>query len=290
MSDETGLLIKRYLRAANNLYNLIPIKQIYRIIALQNPKLSLTFEDFEKFIDSIDLEKEFFYFDTFDGWYSVDNWDSPEYLMHDYLDDDELLYSLLNTQEGNLYYIPKKNGFLKHEDEYYHEDNRTAKKISDYLKKEFQMTNDIVEEVLLEITGIINAKNDIDEEVSEEIMEDLERVRVPFKVVFTDDKQKSELNQLILELESSLRIPLFRGYSEDEFQYGFNYDIEIKFNNNKAILPAKLKSKLFTNEVDCDEFIKLAYCNITWSDDPIQNADYAKKVKQAVSEFKGLNI
>ncbi|WP_334352926.1 hypothetical protein [Companilactobacillus sp. HBUAS56257] len=274
-------LIKRYVKAANNLYNLIPITQVYRIIKLQNPEMSLTATEFRDVLQQMSNQNTGFEIERFDAWYKGDNWQSPEYIISEYLFEDDNIYDIMNNQEGELYNIPEKETFLKHANEFYFVENDALNDLRDYLIQEFKLIPDDVEDIVEETQGMMQVRTDENDEFVDFLINDFKKFSISIKT----KAQEDQLRHLLNRADFNLQIPFYRNFSEKQFRSNVDPFDEIDLVDGEIILSDDLVEQIKTAAVDVDELNKLVHCNYQWSDNMFENIAYADKASKAINKI-----
>lgn len=274
-------LIKRYVKAANNLYNLIPITQVYRIIKLQNPEMSLTASEFKDVLNQMSNQNTGFEIKRFDSWFEADNCQSPEYIISQYLFEDDNIYDMMNNQEGELYNIPDKETFLKHADEFYFVENDALNDLRNYLIQEFKLIPDDVEGIVEETQGMMQVRTDESDEFVDFLINDYKN----FSVSIETKAQEDQLRRLLDQADYSLQIPFYRNFSERQFRNNLDPFDEIDLLDGEITLTDDLVEQIKTAAVDVDELDKLVHCNYQWSENMFENIAYADKVSKAINKI-----
>ena len=154
LSDTTSRLLRKYFNAAANLYGIILLKKLYRIILSQN-RNPVSEEQFRAFAEIAKHECEDYYILASEDLHTDGNkTDLMEYEVIDttLLDEDLDAYlTLKQMQQDKPYYIPDKKTFLAYNDPFYMEPTEEAAALRDFLRSQTDLESGKVEAVFVEI-------------------------------------------------------------------------------------------------------------------------------------------
>lgn len=156
LKDTTFRLLRKYFNAMTNLYGVVPLRQVYKIITAQNQKL-VTLDEFLAFSEVARHECEDYYLLGLDELY-VDGPDAVDPMDRELIDialiDESLdrYHELLRQHQGKPYFVPKKSILLSYEDAFYCEPSPQAISLRSFLSRQLHnedtMVNSIMEELI----------------------------------------------------------------------------------------------------------------------------------------------
>ena len=213
LSDTTSRLLRKYFNAAANLYGIILLKKLYRIILSQNQN-PVSEEQFRAFAEIAKHECEDYYILGSEDLYTDGNkTDLMEYEVIDttLLDEDLDAYlTLKQMQQDKPYYIPDKKTFLAYNDPFYMEPTEEAAALRDFLRSQTDLESGKVEAVFVEIcygTRCANAG-------ISEVMHRLDDLGVRFK-----QKQTGrDFTEIYQDFHNQTRMQCNRGHSPNELR------------------------------------------------------------------------
>ena len=120
LSDERIDLLRRYFEAANNFYQIITLKRLFRIINSQNSE-TYTEDDFLAYAEITRHERHYFEIYGLDEIFERQPESTPinRLLIHESLLEYNDYVELYSEKQGRAYYVPEKEVLLKYEDEFY---------------------------------------------------------------------------------------------------------------------------------------------------------------------------
>ena len=209
-------LIVRYFNACTNLYGMIPMKRVYRIIEKQNPELKLTKEQFTEIVNKLDFSHTFYDILSEEEVYGEDADETDlldKILIAEYIlmfGDPEDYERLAEEQGGRPFYVPEKTELLRYQDEFYHERTRQILSLEAYVRDVLGVTNyqDVVEELVLSLV--------IEDVDPNEALETLARLAIPRFPGFRDSEQAKNYFVLYTELRNHTRKHTHRGHTPSE--------------------------------------------------------------------------
>lgn len=156
LKDSTFRLLRKYFNALANLYGVVPLRQAYKIIIDQNPKL-MTLDEFLAFSEVARHECEDYYLLGLDELY-IDGPDSVDPLDRELIDialiDESLdrYHELLRQHQDKPYFIPKKSVLLAYEDAFYCEPTPQTISLRRFLSEQLELeetkAHSIMEELI----------------------------------------------------------------------------------------------------------------------------------------------
>lgn len=210
LPDETVSLIYDYFDAFANLYQVLPLKDSFKIIELQNKDL-ITMDEFVAFSEIARHENHYYYILSKNELYL----DAPEEELIDReivhvslvdIDFDEY-YSMVEKQRGKPLFIPTKQELLNYKDDLYIADTPQVRAMENFLRTGLKMNakkaENMIFECLLAITCADNPLNDIAVE--------LERRKIRMTI-----QQLDEFAELFSDLHNNTRLPCNRGFTPQE--------------------------------------------------------------------------
>lgn len=210
LPDETVSLLHDYFDAFSNLYQVLPLKDAFKIIESQNKGL-ITLDEFLAFSEIARHEEHFYYILSKNELYldAPDEEPIDREIVHESLVDIDFdeYYKLVKNQHGKPLFIPAKQELLNYKDEFYIADTPQVRAMENFfrtrLKMNIEKAEDMVDECLLTITCGDNPFN--------EIFAELERMKISFT-----EKQLDEFVALFSDLHNNTRLPQNRGFTPKE--------------------------------------------------------------------------
>ena len=219
ISNETKELLLRYCRAAKNLYGMIPLSVFLKIYNSQNEPIED--DTFIEFLDGIDYTNEHFNIIGDDEVYEDVDHTPPmnRNLVAEYLyifEDFDDYCELQEAQMGISYYVPKKEQFLKYEDEYYFEKTLEFISLRAFLRNQSNLSKERADEIAEEIQGVFYFDH---REIRDAIAE---AERLGFKA--NNPNEFEEFVKLVVELSKTARTHKNCGHTLEEL-YEWSYTI-----------------------------------------------------------------
>lgn len=210
LPDETVSLLHDYFDAFSNLYQVLPLKDAFKIIESQNKGL-ITLDEFLAFSEIARHEEHFYYILSKNELYldAPDEEPIDREIVHESLVDIDFdeYYNLVKNQHGKPLYIPVKQELLNYKDDFYIADTPQVRAMENFfrtgLKMNAEKAEEMVGECLLTITCGDNPFNDI--------FAELERMKISFT-----EKQLDEFVALFSDLHNNTRLPQNRGFTPKE--------------------------------------------------------------------------
>ena len=211
LDAETVMLLYDYFDAFSNFYEMLSLKDAYKIIKKQNDKLKLAEEDFVAFSE-IARHEEHYYFIL--GSEELDknrkkSKPMERTIIHESLVlIDEMFYkNMITAQKGKPLFVPEKKKLLEFADDSYIEENEYTNELNRFLIQKMKLTRqdawDTVGDCILEIKD----SNDPLEDVLSYL---------DYRDLLPDEKNLSELIGIISHLNNNTRTPINRGFSPVE--------------------------------------------------------------------------
>lgn len=246
LPQETMSLLYDYFEAFANLYQLLPLKDAYKIISRQNKDL-ITLDEFIAFSEIARHEEHFYYILAKDELYLDAPKEEPidREIVHSCLVDIdyEYYYNLVKHQINKPLKILPKQELLKYKDDMYIADTPYVRAMTNFLcsrlKLSAQRTDDIISDLILIIT--------CDDRPFDALSEMLDR-----KEIMMTKSQLKNFIKLFTDLSNNTRLPQNKGFTPLELSAnrGDQKVIDsISFGSN---ITAALKS----GEADIQEYRK----------------------------------
>lgn len=246
---ETVSLLHDYFDAFANLYQVLPLKDAFRIIERQNKGL-ITMDEFVSFSEIARHEEHYYYILSKNELYL----DAPEEepidreIVHVSLVDIDFdgYYNMVENQHGKPLFIPTKQELLNYKDDFYIANTPQVKAMENFfrtgLKMNAKKAENMIIECLLTITCADNPLNDIAVE--------LERRKIRMTI-----KQLDEFAELFSELHNNTRLPRNRGFTPQELvnrEGGLQMPKSISFGPNMtaAMQSGKMDMREFGMSID----------------------------------------
>lgn len=238
LDAETVMLLYDYFDAFSNLYEMLPLKDAYKIIKKQNEKLKVTEEDFIAFSE-IARHEEHLYFIL--GNEELDkNRKKSKPMERTILNEslvliDEIFYkNMIAAQKGKPLFVPEKNKLLAYVDDSYIEENEYTKELERFFVQKMKLGRtdawDTVGDCILEIK---NGENPLEEVLG----------YLDYRGLLPEEKNLSELIDIISRLNNITRTPVNRGFTPVELnQFGRGLSAESIFFEEDGALPLNVIS------------------------------------------------
>ena len=212
LPDETIGLLFDYLSAMSNLYQLLPLKDAYKIISEQN-KGMITKEQFIAFSEIARHEEHEYYILSEDEIYIDGQKSDPidRTLVHESLclfGFDEY-YELEEEQYGKPLCVLPKDELLCYSDDFYTPDTPQTRAITDFLRKTLRMNKEDAEDVLSECDIICKLEFGVNN--IEQVLDLIEN-----KGVRMNETQFEKFFSLYQDLHNNTRMPANRGFTPAE--------------------------------------------------------------------------
>lgn len=244
LPQETIALLHDYFDSFSNLYQVLPLRDAYKIIDSQNSGL-ITFDEFISFSEIARHEEHYYYILAKDELFldapeeePIDREIVHESLVDIYLDD---YYNMVKSQYNKPLKIIPKQEMLNYKKDLYIADTPQIRAMEHFwqarLKMSAKQSKDMVADCILIIT--------CDDEPFDAMSMELERMKINMTV-----KQLEEFMQLFTDLHNNTRNPRNRGFTPYELAKlngGHKMPKSISFGPN---ITAGLKS----GEIDANEF------------------------------------
>lgn len=211
LDAETIMLLYDYFDAFSHLYEILPLKEAYKIIVKQNEELNLTEEDFIA-ISEIARHEEHFYFILGNEELGKNRKKSKPMertIVHEsLLLIDEMFYKrMVAAQKGKPLFVPEKKKLLKFADDSYIEENEYTNELNRFLIQKMKLTRqdawDTVGDCILEI-------NDSDDPL-EDVLGYLD-----YRNLLPEEKNLDELIGIISRFSNNTRTAYNRGFTPIE--------------------------------------------------------------------------
>lgn len=223
LPDETIKLLFNYLSAMANLYQLLPLKDAYKIISGQN-KGMITEEQFIAFSEIARHEEHEYYILSEDELYTNGKKSEPmdRTLLHESLclcGFDEY-YELEEEQYDKPLCILPKDELLRYTDDSYIPDTPQTRAMTDFLRKTLKMNKDDAEDVLAECNIICRLESGINN--IEMVFSLIEK-----KGFFMSEAQLKRFISLYQDLHNNSRKPANRGFTPNELRAKHNGNVTL---------------------------------------------------------------
>lgn len=246
LPQETMSLLYDYFEAFANLYQLLPLKDAYKIISKQNKGL-ITLDEFIAFSEIARHEDHFYYILAKDELYLNAPKEEPidRELIHSSLVDVdyEYYYNMADHQAGKPLKILPKQELLKYKDDMYIADTTYVRAMTNFLrtglKLSAQRSEDIVSDFILILT--------CDDRPFDALSEMLDR-----KEIMMTKSQLKDFIKLFTDLSNNTRLPQNRGFTPLELSANRGDQKVINSISFGPNITAALKS----GEVDIEKYRK----------------------------------
>lgn len=207
LPQETMSLLYDYFKAFANLYQLLPLKDAYKIISKQNKGL-ITLDEFIAFSEIARHEEHFYYILAKDELYLDAPKEEPidREIVHSCLVDIdyEYYYNLVKHQIDKPLKILPKQELLKYKDDMYIADTPYVRAMMNFLctrlKLSAQRTDDMISDLILILT--------CDDRPFDALSEMLDR-----KEIMMTKSQLKDFIKLFTDLSNNTRLPQNRGFT-----------------------------------------------------------------------------
>lgn len=246
LPQETMSLLYDYFEAFANLYQLLPLKDAYKIISKQNKGL-ITLDEFIAFSEIARHEDHFYYILAKDELYLDAPKEEPidREIVHSCLVDIDYedYYNMVDHQAGKPLKILPKQELLKYKDDMYIADTPYVRAMMNFLcsrlKLSAQRAEDIVSDFILILT--------CDDRPFDALSEMLDR-----KEIMMTKSQLEDFIKLFTDLSKNTRLPQNRGFTPLELSANRGDQKVIDSISFGPNITAALKS----GEVDIEEYRK----------------------------------
>lgn len=246
LPQETMSLLYDYFEAFANLYQLLPLKDAYKIISRQNKDL-ITLDEFIAFSEIARHEDHFYYILAKDELYLDAPKEEPidREIVHSCLVDIdyEYYYNLVRHQIDKPLKILPKQELLKYKYDMYIADTPYVRAMTNFLctrlKLSAQRTDDIISDLILILT--------CDDRPFDALSEMLDR-----KEIMMTKSQLKDFIKLFTDLSNNTRLPQNRGFTPLELSANRGDQKVINSISFGPNITAALKS----GEVDIEEYRK----------------------------------
>lgn len=228
LPSETTDLLHRYFNAFCNLYQILSLRDAYKIIDRQNSGL-LTMEQFIAFSEIARHENHFYYILAKDELYRDAPEEDPidrEIVEESLVDIDfDEYYNMSEAQYGKPLKIIPKEEMLRYSSVMYIPDTPQVRAIRVFLRKKLKMSAKKAEDLIGDLIVIITC----DDNVMEGVKNELERMGI----IMSADKLL-EFIDLFYDLNNNTRNPRNRGFTQYELSnHGNGYNVpQIMFGEN----------------------------------------------------------
>ncbi len=233
LDTETVMLLYDYFDAFSNFYEMLPLKDAYKIIKKQNEELKLTEEDFIAFSE-IARHEEHFYFIL--GSEELGNSRKKSKPMERTIIQeslalfDEIFYKMMvDARKGKPLFVPEKKKLLGYVDDSYIEENEYTKELERFF----------VQKMKLSRTDAWNTVGDCIKEIQisdsplEEALDYLN-----YRNLLPEEENLGELIDIISRLNNITRAPVNRGFTPVELnQFGRGLSADSIVFEEDGILP-----------------------------------------------------
>lgn len=212
LSDDRIDLLRRYFEAANNFYQIIPLKRLLRIINSQNSE-PYTEDDFLTYAEITRHERHYFEIYGLDEIFKRQPESTPinRLLIHESLLDYNDYVEMYSEKHGRAYYVPEKDVLLTYEDEAYHAPTPQYQAMCEFCKKTVKKCDDeTVEELLREMLFIVKS----DHSSPFDALGFINKFSVWLDV---NKKKLPEFIKLYCDLHNNTRNPYLNGFTPNEW-------------------------------------------------------------------------
>lgn len=150
LSDERIDLLRRYFEAANNFYQIIPLKRLFRIINSRNSE-PYTEDDFLAYAEITRHERHYFEIYGLDEIFErqPESTAISRLLIHESLPDYNDYVEMYSEKQGRAYYVPEKEVLLTYEDESYRAHTSQYRAVREFCTKTAKKRDDeAIEDIL----------------------------------------------------------------------------------------------------------------------------------------------
>lgn len=189
-------LVLDYMVSLTNLYGIVTKEKVIDIYNQQN-KQQIDAEKLEIIIDDNHNELNEHFTNLYRGFFVHES-----ILVHDDFDED------FSKSTGKPFYIPLKDDLLKYKDEFYFEKTREYRALLRYVQKHFTEGNkEKAKEICEDIQGMCHVEARPNTILNEFTRRD---------IVFEDEKQVSEVLNLIMTFANNMRLWSNNGHTPQE--------------------------------------------------------------------------
>lgn len=246
LPQETMSLLYDYFEAFANLYQLLPLKDAYKIISKQNKGL-ITLDEFIAFSEIARHEDHFYYILAKDELYLDAPKEEPidRELIHSSLVDVdyEYYYNMADHQAGKPLKILPKKELLKYKEEMYIADTPYVRAMMNFLCTRLQLSAQRAEDIISDFILIITC----DDRPFDAVSKMLDRVKIKMT-----ESQLEDFIKLFTDLSNNTRLPQNRGFTPLELSANRGDQKVINSISFGPNITAALKS----GEVDIEEYRK----------------------------------
>lgn len=246
LPQETMSLLYDYFETFANLYQLLPLKDAYKIISRQNKGL-ITLDEFIAFSEIARHEKHYYYILAKDELYLDAPKEEPidRELVHSCLVDIDYedYYNMVKHQAGKPLKILPKQELLKYKDDMYIADTPYVRAMMNFLCTRLQLSVQRAEDIISDFILIITC----DDRPFDAVSKMLDRVKIKMT-----ESQLEDFIKLFTNLDNNTRLPQNRGFTPHElstYRGGQEVIDSISFGPN---ITAAFKS----GEADIEEYRK----------------------------------
>lgn len=246
LPQETMSLLYDYFEAFANLYQLLPLKDAYKIISKQNKGL-ITLDEFIAFSEIARHENHFYYILAKDELYLDAPKEEPidrEIVHSSLVDVDyEYYYNMADHQAGKPLKILPKQELLKYKEEMYIADTPYVRAMMDFLRTRLKMSEEEINYTISDFILIITC----DDKPFDAVSKMLDR-----KNILMTKSQLEDYIKLFTDLSNNTRMPQNRGFTPLELSANRGDQKVINSISFGPNITAALKS----GEVDIEEYRK----------------------------------
>lgn len=207
LPQETMSLLYDYFEAFANLYQLLPLKDAYKIISKQNKGL-ITLDEFIAFSEIARHENHFYYILAKDELYLDAPKEEPidrEIVHSSLVDVDyEYYYNMADHQAGKPLKILPKQELLKYKEEMYIADTPYVRAMMDFLRTRLKMSEEEINYTISDFILIITC----DDKPFDAVSKMLDR-----KNILMTKSQLEDFIKLFTDLSNNTRMPQNRGFT-----------------------------------------------------------------------------
>lgn len=246
LPQETMSLLYDYFEAFANLYQLLPLKDAYKIISKQNKGL-ITLDEFIAFSEIARHENHFYYILAKDELYLNAPKEKPidREIVHSCLVDIDYedYYNMADHQAGKPLKILPKQELLKYKEEMYIADTPYVRAMMDFLRTRLKMSEEEINYTISDFILIITC----DDKPFDAVSKMLDR-----KNILMTKSQLEDFIKLFTDLSNNTRMPQNRGFTPLELSANRGDQKVINSISFGPNITAALKS----GEVDIEEYRK----------------------------------
>lgn len=212
LSDDRIDLLRRYFEAANNFYQIIPLKRLLRIINSQNSE-PYTEDDFLAYAEITRHERHYFEIYGLDEILKRQPESTPinRLLIHESLLEYNDYVEMYSEKHGRAYYVPEKEVLLTYEDEFYFAPSPQYQAMREFCTKTAKKRDDeAIEDILWGILFIIKSEHSSPFDALGFINKFSLRLDV-------NEKKLPEFIKLYCDLHNNTRNPYLNGFTPNEW-------------------------------------------------------------------------